>query len=231
MSATNALPAGAVSQVAMFWTLDSTHLDTIGWPRVHEAILDTPTDSGATMRSSLEAFRNAGTTVYRLEKPTAITLAILKDIGASIVVLSQWRAFPANYIRINHPGFDDEYKKRLILSDFLWERLDDYTARRPVKLEKDFTLTLYFDNMGQSQYSGAENPEHSQAQILGTDGLVLEFENEKFEDVLVKRRIDQTYAIMDADLKPAAIIRRIERAMDKMKLDLSYTAPGLIAVQ
>lgn len=228
---------GTMCGQKVFFLEDETRVDTVGWNDVEREQFgpewpgrNNPDSLGRSGPSqATAAFEAHGKRLYRLRDLSAVAAAILHELNLQVVTLSQWVSQPNTYMSLSGPSSrGDSYQRRRIVSDYLWERLDGARTERPVKLSDDPQITLQFARGNYSTMPGKQMLCERAVQLVAPgEAARLEFTDESGYEVFFKRRIHRTYLIAPAELSVKQIISRIESAMDKRKLDLSYRAPRI----
>jgi hypothetical protein len=231
LSFAGAAPRAEVLDKQFFWYTSGLTLDTLGWDSVEQRAGVEPT--GATCpRDAAGELRARGKAIMRVEEPSAMSVAVLGDLGFSVVVLSQWTSLPSGELRRKGAHGSIQYGDARLISDYHWEALEKVDIEKPTRMREDFLLTLHFRKGACSEYEGREGLEKSAKHIpVGSRGTSVDYdEGGGSTDLKPLRRIHATYIITDAGSKPSTVIEEMEKVMDKLKLDLSYKIPKLVAV-
>ncbi len=222
---------GRICGQRVFFLEEGTWVDTVGWGDVEREQLRADSDDAERSgpAQSFAAFEAQGKRLYRLRELSAVVAAILHDIDLRVVTLAQWVSQPNTYISLSGPSSrGDAYQRRRIVSDYVWERLDGARIGPGGKLDDDLRVTLSFARGNHSVFPGKQMlTEHAVSLVAPGEAAQLQFTNGSGYEVFFKRRIHRTYLIAPADLSVKRIVSRIEGAMDKLKLDLSYTVPRI----
>jgi hypothetical protein len=166
---------------------------------------------------------------FKITNASALVLALLKQLGNEIIVLTCMKGSSEDLVNIR--GEDLSYFKRRMLSskDYL-----EIIQESRVNREEGFKwrIRFYFPANDFVEYEGRE--------IMGADArdvqgynhpLSLKFQEGKGSVVNVKREIKGVYLLADSDQTPEDIIKKLEKKMDEFRLDLYYKIPGLIPLQ
>jgi hypothetical protein len=217
----------------LYWQSNSITCDTLAWAAFLKKTFDTTQITLKNPEPSLEFCCVKGMRLYELKGGSAIVGALLYDLGYKIVMLTQWNALPHGKILVGAAGMPREYKDQRIMSDFYWEDVERVEVKKPGKIEDDFSVMLYFSDAGMSVFKGKTELNVACEQVVGTtDGLVLQLNNGTAnQDLVIKRRVFRTCVLVPADKNAKAVIAQLEKAMDKLKLDLSYQIPKLTDIK
>jgi hypothetical protein len=221
---------GKIFDKKIYLQTDNIVLDTLDWKNIdkrHGLVTNASNPVAAC-----STYNANGMCIFKVSQATGMTLAILKDLGYEIIVLSQWNMLPNDMIKINMPSTDSEYGRRRFMSDFLWETVKKIDIKGPTKLVEDYTLSISFEDAGYCSYMGKEEILNAFPQMLSSEQTIrIYFDNGMVEELLVKRKMYKAYLLTDKNKKASDIIGEIEAGMDKMKLDMSYTVPKITAVE
>jgi hypothetical protein len=231
MSSWGKEPYAQVLGKSFYWQAPSLMLDTIGWTSVEQSLLNVPDSTDKNPQGGCETFTKNKKAIFRLKKPSALSLVILTDLGYDVIFLTQWSGSISSLLQVPIPGIDD-FKGQRLLTDLQWETIERYTIDKPNEVQDDYTIKLFFRNGGVSFYKGRENVYQSEEQLTGiTDGIVVKLSNGSGLDVLLRRYVFNIYLITPADKTASKLISEIEKSMDGLKLDLSYKAPEILEVK
>ncbi len=220
--------AGEMLEKKFYWQTRDLTYDTLGWDKLtgYES-----TDGYKGVAQACGPLQEADKQAFFLKDITALSAVILIDLGYEIYVLTQWGGKTQEAIKVSVPGLDQDYRERSIFTDFLWEKVTRYEIEKPTDLQPDYEVKLYFGNNGYAIYPGREKLRTNAAQILGTtSGLVLEMDISA-EDLPVRRLVHQAYLIAGDSARSGKVVRKVEKSMDKLGLDLSYKPPVVKPVE
>lgn len=209
---------------------DDVVFDTLDWKIIDErhGLLSFCANPSA----ACSAYAEKGTRFFKVSQATGMALAILKDLGYEMLVLSQWNILPNDMIMVYAPSVRSEYGRRRFMSDFIWETVDRIDLTHPTKIIEDYTLSVWFKDAGYCSYMGKEDILKAFSQMLSSEQTIrIYYDNGTVHDLLVKRKIYGIYLLADMKKKASGIISEMESMMDKMKLDLSYPVPKITAIE
>ncbi|MBD3343613.1 MAG: hypothetical protein GF401_00970 [Chitinivibrionales bacterium] len=225
--------AGTMLGKKLWWETADISYDTLGWDAIEKAreIDDSMQRRGPY--ESCEKFAAKGKVFFRVKELSALSVAILKDLGFEILFLVQYRGFTESDLMISVPGSSKDYKQRLMRSDYLWEKLEDFNLEKPEKMDDNYTVTLNFHEGGFSKYTGKEDIMNNAKQIVsGKSGVIIENRHDTGgENVLVRRIVYSVFMIADKKMTGKKIISKVEKVMDSLGLDLSYKPPHLEKIE
>jgi hypothetical protein len=224
--------AGKMLGKPFYWMTKTLTYDTLSWDAIErKQIKDTSNAKGAAGACAL--MQKNGKTIYRMKNVSAMSLIILNDLHYSVAALTQWAVRTNSQIKVSVPGADNAYQQQDIRTDYQWESIDTFFIQKPTEITPDFKIQIGLSGGGFAEFEGKEEVNVASREILGTtDGFVLEFQGEKsYEAPPVKRKFWDLYVIVDSKKKDGDIISDIEKAMDKLKLDMSYSVPKLKKIE
>jgi hypothetical protein len=215
----------------MFLDSDHARFDTLGWDSVSRGYGVSSQARGPG--AACVDFAQKGKQILFVRNLTALSAAILSDLGYRVWILTQWRAETQSDIKYSTPGADDNYAKRRYLSDLQWEKLDRCEVEKPTKIVPEYNVKLWFAGAGYGILEGRAEVANRSEPIQGTpDGLVLSIEGgEHHEDLVVRRCMWKAVIVIDSGTKGSAVVSAIEEVMDKLGLDLSYKPPEFVPVK
>jgi hypothetical protein len=217
----------------LYWVpLAALALDTVGWERWPGAVWSGGRDT-VTRRDSLAGRLAAnGQAMYRLTDVSAMSVALLIDQGYRVFVLSQWHASLGHKVMLPKPGMPLEEQRHNLVSDFVWEEIEGAALEKPAGTRNDYGVRLSFAGAGHVEYDGRDLPARKNRQMLGTLGFSVRVPEVQYsEDLNVRRTIFGVYVLAESAKKSRDVVRDIETAMDRLKLDLSYGVPKVSAVK
>ena len=229
--------AGNLLGRKFYYQHDRVALDTIGWSGASRRLFGNRLSADAGKAPSglaKEIAEKRGKSVVEIKKPTALSLAILKDLGYPVFALTQWTGFvhiPRGYD--TQSSLEDEN----IISHFLYEVVDSAEVERPGGTVPHYGVRLFFFFFGCCDFKGNEVLTLSRSQILCTAGFEMKEKYrdlDKYKDFVFEgnpfRIIVRLFMIAAPEKEPAEIVDEIEEVMDELRLDLSYGIPELVTV-
>jgi len=166
----------------------------------------------------------------RVANPTAMGLALLADLGHPVAALCQWHASLKNKVKVPKPGMSQKEMRHSLVSDFRWETVER-SSIEPVGSAGDLRVHVFFTGRGQSMYDGRDAVAGMNRQVAGIDGVLIRIPELGFEEDLSLRRTASAICVVaPSNITPKDLVAGIEKAMDKRKLNLSFTVPSFEAV-
>lgn len=226
--------AGTMQGRHLYWVPQITNLplDTVGWQESQQIALNREPDSTRSLRQALPGIRTAGVEVYRLDKPSAIVIALIRQMGYPVLLLTQWHGALKEKVIVPRPGLVQSAFRHTVLSEYIWEFVDRCELTGKTPSADDLRIRMFYREAGFCEYNGKDEAQRVDRQMLGVQGFsVFVRESDYSEDMGIMRRIFGVYLIADAKKKPADLQKEIEKAMDRQKLDLSYRLPEIKVVK
>ncbi len=211
----------------LYWMLDGVEVDTVGWRDIERTALEIDTTDRTSPEEAVDAFAGKGKAIFELRELSAISAAIVLDLGYSVFMLSQWRSEPSGYISFpGSSGEQGEFRKRRLAGDYLWEMVERADVGRAGRLSDGLRVEVHITGGGFCGYDDKDDMCKTASVIYSAGGSAqLHFiDNTDFE-LTVRRRIYRVYLVADAKSDPDALVSAIESTVDKLKLDMSYKAP------
>jgi len=223
--------AGTMNGRTLFWLpYETVFPDTLGWDAVEQAVAGRRLSRSANPDASARGLlKKEGYELLRVVKPSAIVVSILHDLGYPVFFLSQWHCSVSEKVVIPKPGLVQHAMRHALVTDYFWETGEKVVTVAPSGTIDDFSIKLYYSNGGYSEYPGKSDVTAGNRQVMGTQGFSLDAGrgSEYREDMNVQRTVSAVYIPVAAGKKPSAVVGEIEKAMDRLKLDLSYTVPKI----
>jgi hypothetical protein len=225
--------AGQMLGRDLFWQpLSGLALDTTGMGAAEGVIAGQGPATDSTLKQAVASFGKEGKSVYRLDKPSAISLASVLAAGYPVLALTQWHCSLGDKVVVPKPGMDQNAMRHTMVSHYSWEVVEHKEIQSPPGITSDYRARLFFYDAGYCEYGGRDLVTGDGRQIMGVQGFTVEVKEAQYkEDMNVRRKVFAVYAIVPASKKPGDIQSEIEKAMDAMKLDMSYTAPEVKIVK
>ena len=125
-----------------------------------------------------------------------------------------------------------------MVSDFMWERIEAADIRGPAGIDSRRRIRMDFSGGGFGRFDGIEEMGKTLPRIVGLDDAVMvdyDAPGTKMhaqggasgEEVEINRNCAAVFVIAADSVGTGEIVDEIERAMDKLGLDLSYRIPEI----
>jgi hypothetical protein len=217
--------------VRLYWVPeDGVSPDTVGWDALAGPLPEERVSALTSLAAAARELDSAGWRLYRVKNCSAMGLALLADLGHPVGVLCQWHASLKNKVKVPKPGMSQKEIRHSLVSDHRWEAVER-TSIESVGNAGDLRVHIFFAGRGQSQYDCRDAVVGMNRQVAGIDGVVIRMPELAFEeDLNIRRTASAICVVAPSDVTAKDIVSGIERAMDRRKLDLSYTVPVVEAV-
>ena len=195
--------------------------DTVDW----QATIDSFQIKTSSKVPNSNELATQNLVMYRLKNPTAVTTVILKDLGYTIVLLSQIVITPNGNITVANNPKDVGPETRRYYSDYFWQRLNGFELVKPSVKVSDYVIHLEFGDGGSCEYLGNANILEGKIPIKSSEGTKrIDFSNTSIHENLyrVNRR---AYLIANVKISPEKIGDQLEKRMDELKLGMEYSVP------
>jgi len=217
--------------VQLYWVPeDGVSPDTVGWDALAGPLPEERLPLLASLGSVARELDSSGWKLYRVKNCSAMGLALLADLGHPVAALCQWHASLKNKVKVPKPGMSQKEMRHSLVSDFRWETVER-SSIEPVGSAGDLRVHVFFTGRGQSMYDGRDAVAGMNRQVAGIDGVLIRIPELGFEEDLSLRRTASAICVVaPSNITPKDLVAGIEKAMDKRKLDLSFTVPSFEAV-
>ncbi len=200
--------------------------------------LSLPDDAPRSHRDLCGHLNQNGFSLFSVRRPSAMAVAVLTRAGFDTFVLSQWVGTTRQQISLAVPGFRHEYRKRTLVSDFLWERVKSVDIREAAGIDTRRRVRMDLSGGGFGLYDGIEEMGKNLPRIEGlNDAIVLDYDapgtkmhaqgGASGEEVEINRNCVAVFVIASDSTGTRDIVAEIEGAMDELGLDLSYRIPEI----
>jgi hypothetical protein len=225
--------AGMMNGHYLYWVPQSgLLLDTLDFGIAAEDIEPGGTPAVKSAGEAALFFKPAGKTLCRIKNPCAMAVLAMLDQGFNLLALTQWRTSPTQPVLVPKHDMIQEPARHTILSDFLWTAIVRGVPEDMTEVSGDFRVQLFFGRSGYSQYDGRQSVINTPQQIRGIEGFSINVKESDYkEDMNVQRTIFGLFVVLPRGVKPAEMTGKIEQAMDRRKLDLSYQIPEIIPIK
>lgn len=223
----SAYVAGSLLGRPLFWRYDLAPHDTLGLAQVL-APFEVAVPRGSSAQAVAAALAEGGMRLYRLREATAIAVALLQRIGYRTLMMTQW----SSTVKGNWPGDHRTYiQDEGIFSDWLWESVSVAEIQRaPLVRGGGFDVCLHFREGGASSWHGQSTVDLRRRAVITPHGVVLRKTGRPYVAGNPYRLVTATYVIVPDAMGVDDIARELERAMDRLGLDITYRTPELSAV-
>ncbi|MDD5674263.1 MAG: hypothetical protein PHC61_08875 [Chitinivibrionales bacterium] len=198
--------AASIGDIDLYWQRNrglSFPLDTVGLDRIERKLCNSAQSDSPDLMRAAAFLADHGKTLYRLENPQSIALALLIECGFSVIVLTQLAgniaiatamglptqaaanqppkngaATPADLFGQENSGGPDtlgntSYKQMRILSDFLWQSIDTGAIVKIQSASGDYAVRLATTGLGYCEFLGKEDVTMSSKNIRDISGFTV----------------------------------------------------------
>jgi hypothetical protein len=225
--------AGTLAGRTLYWVpIDPIAPDTLRWQSLQQALPVEDRDSSRSLAAVAAHLAAKGWSLYRLDKCTAMALALLQEQGVRCYVFDQWHAALGREVVLPRPGMPQKAMRHNLVSDYQWEEVERAAIEPPTGSMQDFRVSIHLAGAGYVDYWGRDLVTQDNKQLLGSEGLSVTIAEVSYhEDVNVRRKVFEVYMVVPAGTSPKAVVAQVEKGMDARKLDMSYKAPVPMKVQ
>jgi hypothetical protein len=182
---------------------------------------------------TLDSIDTLGKVLYRLDKASAVCVAILVEAGYAVYARSQigWYLYQPGEVPNISPKepYRESALASVFLSPHLVRRIEKVEAR---KTEGGMQLTLHYVRAGFSRYEGrCDLLKEPQPMVLTQDDVQV-FVGATFDmGARIMRRIEALYLLLGRGETPKEVTGVLEKEMTKLKLDASYRMPEFTMIR
>jgi len=212
--------AGDLNGVSLYWYNENLAFDTLFWHTCAQKSGLVGESQGKSPENFTIHKENDKASFYKVTHGNALSLAILHDLSFPLFLLTRWSGSLQRVEKDTRGKLED----KTYVSHYQWEIVDSVSVKKPSGTYSYYTVRIYFNNGGFSEFRGNESLILSRSQILGTRGFSL---RDKYSghvpDENLYRLITAVYFV--SDKKKSQVIANMEEVMDGIGLDLSYKPP------
>lgn len=225
--------AGKMNGHYMYWLPESgLPLDTLDFGIATNDFEPGGTSAIKSIHDAAAFFRPSGKTLCRVKSPCAMAVLAMLDQGMNLLALTQWRTTPTQLVFVPKPDMIQQTNRPTILSDFLWAPVVRAVSENMAEVSGDYQVQLIFGGSGYSYYDGREIVVGASKQIRGAEGLSINVKESDYkEDMNVQRTIFGLFVVVPKGVVLSDVVKGIEKAMDRRKLDLSYQVPEIVPIK